>query len=114
MKGFKSRNKTCLRKYTDNSKNASVAETVKNQNWLCSSNLNDMFQADTCNLGDCSMFTQWSSWSKCDRLCNGFRSRSRSCTEITDPKICNTNYLNENQLCSNFDECNQSYLSTLF
>ncbi len=70
-----------------------------------------MFQVEMCNLGDCSMFTQWSSWSKCDRLCNGFRSRSRSCTDITDPKICNSNYLNEQQLCSSFDECNESYLS---
>lgn len=104
--------------YTDANTKETVTKVMENQEWLCDSKLkaNDVYQVKTCMLSKCSFHTQWSAWSTCNKLCDGFRSRSRSCS-LNDysnenlRKLCTDVYLKNVEVCG-LSNC-KSLVSTL-
>lgn len=109
--GFTDRKRTCIMSYTDPTTSQVVERVMENQEWLCGASLkaNDIYQVKTCMLSKCSFHTQWSDWSTCNKLCDGFRSRSRNCS-LNDysnenlRKLCTDVYLKNVEVCG-FSNC---------
>ena len=104
--GFKKRGKNCLKKFA----NQTVA--VEDSDWLCGTS--DKFQIETCSEQACGLYSAWSDWSECNKVCGGSKTRQRSCLVAdSSNELCASIYLNEAQACSSFDSCNSAILSNL-
>ncbi|CAF0933519.1 unnamed protein product [Brachionus calyciflorus] len=97
--GFSTRTKICAK---------NLMKISDELNWLCDKTLvlSNKYQVEKCRNKNCIIYSEWSSWSACSKICGGFRSRKRSC-EINDKKskFCDEKYLNEKQYCSFLDDC---------
>ena len=109
--GFRSKRRKCIKKTHNQATNVTSTEEVTNQDWLCSSNLAEMYIVENCNMGACPVYTDWSEWSDCSRICNGFRVRERNCS-VFNPRFCTSLYLRQKQTCSDIPDCDKSVLST--
>jgi hypothetical protein len=95
FKGFKKRTRSCYKKSPQES-----ASSLDNIELYCDRS-QETLQLDNCTLGSCSAFTEWTAWTTCNKMCSGFRTRSRNCA--ADP--CNAGYLVESQPCSQLNGC---------
>ena len=108
-KGLKQRKRKCSRKKSD-----TALIDLDNDDWLCDKS-NEKIQIDDCSMPKCSMYSEWSNWSSCSKLCSGTRSRRRSCSPIyATNELCNQAYLFESQPCSLLENCQAANISNLF
>lgn len=111
--GFKQRSRKCIKKFFDETSNSIKTEDMSNFDWLCdnlSQSPQEKYQIQTCNDQKCRIYTEWSDWTTCSKICGGFRSRQRSCARNT-LNLCNENYLNDVQACSLLDDCKSTIIS---
>lgn len=114
--GFRNRNRKCIKKYFNPAKNENVTEVMDNMEWLCDMNykISDVYDIQTCNVNRCRFYSEWSSWSPCDKICDGFKSRFRSCEPGVTSELCNPVYLKDIQMCSSFEDCSSTIISKYF
>lgn len=103
--GFRERSKKCLKKFGTKVEIAA--------DWLCgsTSSANRLYQVEACNDQQCGLYSPWSDWTACSKICGGFRSRARTCLLIDNANgFCDQSYLREINMCNNLDSCQSSVL----
>jgi hypothetical protein len=103
-----------MKKYfsADDSSNSIGGEPTNNMDWLCGLtfapfDLTNQIQVNTCSINTCRLYTDWSAWSSCTKVCGGITSRSRSCAPNVN---CDTNFLYQTKSCG-LDDCDSIILS---
>jgi hypothetical protein len=109
--GLRKRHRSCLRRYYDDELMSNVTLTVEKNDWLCDlMNVELTEQVEECRIKQCSVYTEWSDWGSCSRICDGVRNRTRVCLLDNGNKFCDKIYLFETELCG-LTECPVSITS---
>ena len=109
--GFRQQKRFCTKVYFDPVSKSEKREILENQEWLCGLDLKleDTYRIEKCMLAKCSFYSEWTGWSACNKICGGYRTRTRNCTltgqnvEAFD-HLCNSVYLNNVEVCE-YDDC---------
>ena len=115
--GLRSRKRSCLRRYFDDEIKENLTLNIENNDWLCQKvildqNLIETKQVEDCRIAICHYYTEWSEWSTCNRICNGFRNRSRTCLLDSKNLNCDQRNLLETEPCEQID-CKSSIISKI-
>lgn len=111
--GLRKRRRNFFRRYFDDMQNKNITELINKNDWICRNKDGTTIetkQVEKCMLRDCSLYTEWSEWSSCSRVCSGFRNRNRSCLIEENSKHCTNEYLHECEPCGLVD-CSNSIIS---
>jgi hypothetical protein len=100
--GFRRRERSCFRNEFDVTLNNMVRRQINNDGacQIDTKSLTELIQVENCNLKSCQLYSEWSGWSACNKLCDGTQSRNRNCLldDETSP-LCSSFYLNDKQPC---------------
>jgi hypothetical protein len=105
--GISERSRQCFKKYYDPKRRVNVSEEMVGKSWLCQEQ--DNYQVKECNTDECRVYGAWSEWTKCSKLCGGYRTRSRVCVS-NNGNPCNPDFLQETEPCSFVDDCANTIL----
>ncbi len=100
------RTRTCSTVYYDVEKNVTVTEKIENNDWLCNKESDKHFstvEVKYCSLPACTLYSTWSDWSPCSKICDGQQTRSRSCLLDPSDMYCDAAYVNELKFCGQRD-----------
>jgi hypothetical protein len=109
--GVQQRQKNCLKKQIGPNGEIISEELIDNNKWLCDNNGQDIVEFKDCELPQCEMYSEWSEWSLCSRVCGGVHQRQRDCV---GNNLCEDYYLEQEEVCgfscSSLFPCNYSIL----
>jgi len=105
--GFQTRTKKCNKVYKDATGKVLLKEQVANIDWLCPNVARS--ETQTCKANGCALYTEWSDWSSCSKICGGYSTRTRSCLP---GKTCDDKYFSQFKSCG-LSSCNTTIISNL-
>jgi len=102
--GYQTRTKSCNKVYKDASGKLLKKEKISNIDWLCPNTVKS--ETITCKANGCALYTEWSDWSSCSKICGGYSTRTRACLP---GKACDEKYLNQFKSCG-LSGCNATII----